>query len=85
MDKKYTLKGNYEVLLSKEEIVVNKSRFIAYVYNIENTEQIKECEKLYISSDILLTAKQVKIFKDNNIEVFIIPEYYFDEEIKGVQ
>ncbi len=51
----------------------------------ENTEQIKECEKLYISSDILLTAKQVKIFKDNNIEVFIIPEYYFDEEIKGVQ
>lgn len=51
----------------------------------ENTEQIKECEKLYISSDILLTAKQVKIFKDNNIEVFIIPEYYFDKEIKGVQ
>ena len=51
----------------------------------ENTKQIKECEKLYISSDILLTAKQVKIFKDNNIEVFIIPEYYFDKEIKGVQ
>lgn len=51
----------------------------------ENIEQIKECEKLYISSDILLTAKQVKIFKDNNIEVFIIPEYYFDEEIKEVQ
>ena len=39
--------------------------------------EIKECEKLYISSDILLTAKQVKIFKDNNIEVFIIPEYYY--------
>lgn len=51
----------------------------------ENEETIKECEKLYISSDILLTAKQVKIFKDNNIEVFIIPEYYFDEEIKEVQ
>lgn len=51
----------------------------------EDIEQIKECEKLYISSDILLTAKQVKIFKDNNIEVFIIPEYYFDEEIKEVQ
>lgn len=51
----------------------------------ENIEQIKECEKLYISSDILLTAKQVKIFKDNNIDVFVIPEYYFDEEIKEVQ
>ena len=51
----------------------------------ENTEQIKMCEKLYISSDILLTANQVKTFKNNNIEVFIIPEYYFDEEIKEVQ
>ena len=51
----------------------------------ENEEKIKECEKLYISSDILLTAKQVKIFKDNNIDVFVIPEYYFDEEIKEVQ
>lgn len=51
----------------------------------ENEEAIKECEKLYISSDILLTAKQVKIFKDNNIDVFVIPEYYFDEEIKEVQ
>lgn len=51
----------------------------------ENTEQIKVCEKLYISSDLLLTAKQVKTFKNNNIEVFIIPEYYFDEEIKEVQ
>ena len=64
-----------KVILSEDEI----DKFS------ENTEQIKECEKLYISSDILLTAKQVKIFKDNNIEVFIIPEYYFDEEIKGVQ
>lgn len=64
-----------KVILSEDEI----DKFS------ENTEQIKECEKIYISSDILLTAKQMKIFKDNNIEVFIIPEYYFDEEIKEVQ
>lgn len=50
-----------------------------------NEEEIKECEKLYISSDILLTAKQVKLFKDNNVEVYVIPEYYFDEEIREVQ
>lgn len=49
-----------------------------------NKEEVKECEKLYISSDILLTAKQNMIFKKNNVEVFIIPEYYFDEEIKEV-
>ncbi len=55
MDKKYTLKGNYEVLLSKEEIVVNKSRFIAYVYNIENTEQINK-----IINNIRATNKEAK-------------------------
>ena len=48
-------------------------------------DEVMECEKLYISSDILLTAKQTKLFKDNNVEIFIIPEYYFDEEIKEVQ
>lgn len=50
-----------------------------------NDEEVKQCERLYISSDILLTAQQVKIFEDNNVEVFIIPEYYFDSEIKEVQ
>lgn len=64
-----------KVILNEEEI----DKFS------ENSEQIRECEKLYISSDILLTAKQVNIFKNSNIEVFIIPEYYFDEEIKEVQ
>ncbi len=48
-------------------------------------DEVMECEKLYISSDILLTSKQTKLFKDNNVEIFIIPEYYFDEEIKEVQ
>lgn len=50
-----------------------------------NAEEVSKCEKLYISTDILLTSKQVKTFKDNNIEVYIIPEYYFENEIKGVQ
>lgn len=50
-----------------------------------NNEEVKQCERLYISSDILLTAQQVKTFEDNNVEVFIIPEYYFDNEIKEVQ
>lgn len=45
MDKKYSLKGEYEVLLSKSEIIVNKSRFIAYVYNVQNVEQINKIIK----------------------------------------
>ncbi len=48
-------------------------------------EDVKKCERLYISSDILLTAKQTKTFKDNGVEVYIIPEYYFENEIREVQ
>ncbi len=50
----------------------------------ENKEQLDICDKIYISSDILITSEQEEIFKDNNIEVFIIPEYYFEDEIMEV-
>ncbi len=49
-----------------------------------NQEELNACNKVYISSDILLTLEQEKIFEDNNIEVFIIPEYYFEDEIMEV-
>ena len=45
---------------------------------------LKECDKLYISSDILLTQEQERILENNNIELFIIPEYYFKDEIMEV-
>ncbi len=48
-------------------------------------DEVKECNKLYISSDVLLTAKQEKTFKELGVDIFIIPEYYFDSEIKEVQ
>ena len=48
----------------------------------ENIEEVKDCEKLYISSDILLTAKQNTILTNNEVQVYIIPEYYFDRELK---
>ena len=62
------------VILTEEEI----DKFTT------NEEELNECKKLYISSDILLTSKQSQIFKDYNIEVFIIPEYYFEDEIREV-
>ncbi|MGM9834861.1 MAG: site-specific DNA-methyltransferase [Bacilli bacterium] len=49
-----------------------------------NQEELEICDKVYISSDILLTSEQEKIFEDNNIEVYIIPEYYFEDEIMEV-
>lgn len=50
----------------------------------ECDEQLDVCEKIYISSDILLSSKQEQKFEDNNIEVFIIPNYYFEDEIMEV-
>ena len=40
MNKKYTLTGEVEILLAKEELEVKKSKFISYVYNVSNEEQI---------------------------------------------
>lgn len=50
----------------------------------KNQSELNICEKVYISSDILLTSMQEAIFKNNNIEVYIIPEYYFEDEIMEV-
>lgn len=49
-----------------------------------NEKELETCEKIYISSDILLTSEQENIFENNNIEVYIIPEYYFEDEIMEV-
>lgn len=64
-----------KVIFSEEEIDEFSSK----------EEEVKACKKLYISGDILLTAKQVKLFQDYHIEVYIIPECYFVQEIKEVQ
>lgn len=50
----------------------------------KNQSELDVCEKVYISSDILLTSMQETIFRNNNIEVYIIPEYYFEDEIMEV-
>ena len=49
-----------------------------------NEKELEICKKIYISSDILLTSEQENIFENNNIEVYIIPEYYFEDEIMEV-
>ena len=47
----------------------------------QDNTSLNECNRLYISSDILLTQQQEKILENNNIELFVIPEYYFKDEI----
>ncbi len=50
----------------------------------QNINALKECEKVYITSDILLTKKEEEILEQNNISMYIIPEYYFKNEITEV-
>ena len=70
------------------EIDDNKIRVYLDEQNLDkfsnNQKELDICEKVYISSDILLTLEQEKIFENNNIEVYIIPEYYFEDEIMEV-
>ena len=47
-------------------------------------DALDECDKVYISSDILMTSEQEKILENNNIDVFAITEYYFKDEIVEV-
>lgn len=49
-----------------------------------NIELLEICDKVYISSDILITSEQEMILENNNIKVYVIPEYYFEDEIREV-
>lgn len=45
---------------------------------------LRECQKLFISSSVLLTAKQEKKIIDADISVYTIPDYYFESELLEV-
>lgn len=62
----------------KIQIYLDENRFDEM---LQNKTTLEQCEKLYISSDILLTNEQKRIIENNNIELFVIPEYYFKDEI----
>lgn len=47
-------------------------------------EQLAVCEELYVSSSVLLTAKQERMFKQLGINVLLIPDYYFESELLEV-
>lgn len=51
---------------------------------IENSERLSECNAVYISASVLLTAKQQKRLQDNKITTFVIPDYYFENELLEV-
>ena len=75
------LENGIEVDNNKVRIYLNEDELDIFS---TNQEELDICDKVYISSDILLTSEQEHIFENNNIEVYIIPEYYFEDEIMEV-
>ena len=75
------LENGIEIDDKKIQVYLNEDELDRFSLN---QEQLDICDKVYISSDILLTSEQEEIFKNNNIEVYIIPEYYFEDEIMEV-
>ena len=47
-------------------------------------DNAETCKKLFLSSDVLLSGKQIQQIEKHNIEVIDIPEYYFSEELREV-
>lgn len=47
-----------------------------------NWDKYPDVKALYVSSDVLFTTEQERLFKDT--EIYIIPDYYFDFELREV-
>ena len=75
------LENGIEVDDNKIRVYLNENELDKFS---TDEKELEICEKVYISSDILLTSEQENLFENNNIEVYIIPEYYFEDEIMEV-
>lgn len=67
--------GNAEIA-----IVLTEEELAAFT---ADTEKLKECHKLYMGHDLLPDEEQEKALKDNEIEISIIPDYYYRDLQEG--
>lgn len=65
---------NYVLLLSDEEA----DTFIA------DDEKLSACSAVYVSTAVLLTAEQEKKLSELGVAIFVIPDYYFENELLEV-
>lgn len=68
-------KGNAEIgiVLTEEEL----DEFI------ENVDEFAKCKKLYMGHDLLPTEEQEQILKSRDVEISIIPDYYYHDLQEG--
>ncbi len=61
---------------SKIKIILTDAELAAFS---EKEIELKKCQKLYLGHDVLVSGVQEKLFKDHEIEINIIPDYYYKE------
>lgn len=66
--------NNYVLLMTDEEA----DTFIS------NDNAIAICKAIYVSAAVLLTAEQQRKLSENNVAIYIIPDYYFESELLEV-
>lgn len=65
---------NYILLMSDDEADIL----------ISNTDKLDKTKSVYISTAVLLTAEQNKALSIREINIFVIPDYYFETELLEV-
>ncbi|MBK5239755.1 site-specific DNA-methyltransferase [Clostridium sp.] len=77
-----------ESLVQLENAVDISNETIRIIFDDEDADKLendiksgKKIRKIYIDSDVLLTTKQKYLIESNNIDLNIIPTYYFRKEI----
>lgn len=66
--------SNYILLMTDEET----DAFI------NNDDAITECRAIYVSAAVLLTSEQQRKLSENNVSIYVIPDYYFENELLEV-
>ena len=50
-----------------------------------NPESLNKCKIIFLDNNALITEEQIEKFEKNNIQIFYIPDYYFENEIMEVE
>lgn len=59
---------------AKIAIAVTEEELAAFTDNIDS---YPECKKLYMGHDLLPDSRQETVLREHNIEIAIIPDYYY--------
>lgn len=50
-----------------------------------NPKSLNKCKIIFLDNNALITEEQIEKFEKNNIQIFYIPDYYFENEIMEVE